>query len=269
MLKIGDFSRLSFVSVKTLRYYDEFGLLKPAAVDEFTGYRLYSAEQLPRLHRIMAFKDLGLSLEQITVLLKEDPSAEQIRGMLRMKQAQIEALLIEEQMRLGRVEALLKQIEQEGVMSMHEVVLKKVPAIKVAVIRRNIPSFGELGKLFGELIGPLMGKTRFAGPTMAIYHDLEFKESNPDVEVAIPVESPLPEDAPAKAGELPAAEMACLIHQGPYETIGNAYSALMAWIEPNGMRIAGPVRECYLNGPGETQNTGEYVTEIQVPVTKM
>lgn len=268
MIKIGDFSRLSFVSIKTLRYYDEFGLLKPAWVDDATGYRFYSAEQLPRLHRILALKDLGLSLEQIAVMLRKEPSAEEIRGMLRMKQSEIETRVVEEQGRLARVEALLRQIEKEGKMPMYEVVVKKVPTMRVAFVRHVIPTFGSLNTLFGELFGPLMGRARFAGPPVSIYHDMEFKDVNPDVEVAVPIEGALPEDVPAKARELTGGDMACVVHHGPYDSIGEAYNAVMAWIEPNGMRIAGPVRECYLHGPGDSQNPEEYVTEIMVPVEK-
>jgi DNA-binding transcriptional MerR regulator len=88
MIKIGDFSKLSLVSIKTLRYYDEMGLLKPVHVDQFTGYRYYSADQLSRLHRILALKDLGFSLEQIARVLNEGVSAEQLRGMLRLRQAE-------------------------------------------------------------------------------------------------------------------------------------------------------------------------------------
>ena len=90
MLKIGDFSKLSQVSIKALRLYDEMGLLKPISVDRSSGYRFYSASQLPRLNRIIALKDLGFSLEQITQLLNEEVSPEQIRGMLRLKQADLQ-----------------------------------------------------------------------------------------------------------------------------------------------------------------------------------
>jgi DNA-binding transcriptional MerR regulator len=112
MFKIGEFSRISQVSAKTLRYYDEIGLLTPARVDRFTGYRYYSADQLPRLNRILALKDLGLSLEQIAALLDDDLPPAEIRGMLRLKRVEIQQHLEEEQARLARVEARLKQIEQ-------------------------------------------------------------------------------------------------------------------------------------------------------------
>jgi len=135
MFKIGDFSRLSQVPVKTLRYYDEIGLLKPAEVDRFTSYRYYSADQLPRLNRILTLKDLGLSLAQVGELLDGDLPAEQIRGMLRLKQAEAHQKVEDEQTRLARVEWRLREIEQEGVMSTQEVVLKKVAAMTVASLR--------------------------------------------------------------------------------------------------------------------------------------
>jgi DNA-binding transcriptional MerR regulator len=114
MFKIGDFSKLSQVTVKTLRYYDELGLLKPVEVDRFTGYRYYSADQLPRLNRILALKDLGLSLEQIATLFaaRDKLTVEQMRGMLRLKQAEAQERVREEQDRLARVEARLRQIEE-------------------------------------------------------------------------------------------------------------------------------------------------------------
>ena len=112
MLKIGEFARMGQVSVRTLRYYDEIGLLEPARIDRFTGYRYYSAEQLPRLHRILALKDVGLSLEQIARLLDEELSPAEMRGMFRLKRAEIRQQLEEEQARLARIEARLRQIEQ-------------------------------------------------------------------------------------------------------------------------------------------------------------
>ena len=116
MFKIGDFSRLSLVSVKALRYYDELGLLKPARVDESTGYRYYAASQLTRLNRILAMKDMGLSLEQIALLLDKDLTPDQIRGMLRLKQVELRQQLVEGQARLVRIEAWLQAFEQEVTM---------------------------------------------------------------------------------------------------------------------------------------------------------
>lgn len=114
MIKIGDFSKLSMVSIKTLRYYDEMGLLKPVNADQFTGYRYYSASQLPRLNRILALKDLGFSLEQIAQVLNEGVSLEQLRGMLRLKRAELQQHISNEQERLTRIEARLNEMTMEG-----------------------------------------------------------------------------------------------------------------------------------------------------------
>ena len=140
MFKIGEFSRLSHVTVKTLRYYDRIGLLKPATVDRWTSYRYYSADQLPRLNRILALKDLGLSLDQIARLLDDDLSPDQIRGMLRLKQVELQEQLEEEQTRLARVEQRLRQIEKEETMSSQEVAVKQIPAQAVASVRDTVPS---------------------------------------------------------------------------------------------------------------------------------
>src|SRR5215813_7359182 len=126
MFKIGDFSRLSRVSVRMLHHYDEIGLFKPLRVDEFTGYRYYAFEQLPRLNRILALKDLGFSLEQIAEMLDEELPAAQIRGMLRLRQAELQQQAQEIRERLARVEARLRQIEEEGKMPDQEVILKQV-----------------------------------------------------------------------------------------------------------------------------------------------
>ncbi|CAA9454595.1 MAG: Transcriptional regulator, MerR family, partial [uncultured Rubrobacteraceae bacterium] len=140
MLKIGDFSQLGQVSVRTLHHYDERGLLKPARIDDWTGYRFYSVEQLPRLNRILALKALGFSLDQIGRLVDDDVPAEQLRGMLALKQAEIERQLTEGRTRLLRVEARLKQIEQEGEPSPYEIVLKRTAPLTVASARTTVPT---------------------------------------------------------------------------------------------------------------------------------
>jgi len=270
VFKIGEFSKLSHVTVKTLRYYDQIGLLKPAEVDRFTNYRYYSASQLPRLNRILALKDLGLSLDETSRLLDDDLPPEQIRGMLRLKQVEIQERLEEEQARLARVEQRLRQIEQEEAMSKQDVALKEIPAQAVASVRDVIPTYGHFDQLFGEAFAYL-GQHRInpAGPPMGIYHDEEFREQDADVEVAIPVSGAVPEGERVKPRQLPAVdEMACLIHQGGYDTIGGSYGQLMGWIEANGYRIIGPPREVYLRGPESGDDASSYMTEIQIPVEK-
>ncbi len=268
MFKIGDFSKLCQVTVKALHHYDDLGLLRPASIDRFTGYRYYSADQLPRLNRILALKDLGFSLEQIARMLDDELPAAQIRGMLRLKQAEIQQHVETERARLARVEARLRQIEQEGNMPAYEVVLKTIEPQLVAAIREVLPTYGDVGRLFGELFG-FVGRRggRPVGAPLAIYHDAEFRERDADVEAAVPIDRQVQSEGRVVVRELPGVDaMACVVHRGGYDAVGEAYSALMAWIQANGYRTSGPSREVYLRGPGSGADAGEYVTEVQLPV---
>jgi DNA-binding transcriptional MerR regulator len=159
MFKIGDFSQLSFVTVKALRYYDEIGLLKPVEVDRFTGYRYYSASQLPRLNYIMALKDMGLSLNEITTLVNDDLTTAQIGDIFILKRAELQQRVSEEQRRLERVEKLLQKIEKEGTMPEYQVVIKKVEPQLIASIREVLPNYGELGRLYEALIPYIFGRS--------------------------------------------------------------------------------------------------------------
>jgi DNA-binding transcriptional MerR regulator len=138
MLKIGDFSKLVQVSVRMLRHYDRLGLLRPIRIDADTGYRYYGVHQMARLNRILALKDLGLSLAQIAAVLDQPLSAEQLRGMLRLQQADLRQRVEREQARLARVEARLRLIAQEGTMSHDGVIVKPVAAQTVAAAREAV-----------------------------------------------------------------------------------------------------------------------------------
>ncbi len=157
MLKVGDFSKLAHVTVKTLRHYDELGLLKPVWIDRYTSYRYYSLEQLPRLYRILALKDLGFSLAQVGAMLDEDLPASELRRMFDQKQAELKERLEDEQRRLARVAERLQQIEQQGCLPLHEVTLKSVPELSVAAMRLVMPSGAELERRLGRLRAELDG----------------------------------------------------------------------------------------------------------------
>jgi len=272
VFRIGEFSRFSHVTVKALRYYDKIGLLKPAEVDRFTSYRYYSATQLPRLNRILALKGLGLSLDQIAQLLKDNLSPEQIRGMLRLKQAEIRQQVQEEQARLARVERRLRYIEQEDKMPTYDVVIKKVNSQRVAAVRGVIPSYGEQGQLWDELCAYLaQHKLKSVGSCFTLYYDEGYKERDVDAEVCepVPADAPLPSQERVKVYELPAVEtMACVVHRGSHDGLGQAYIDLLTWVETNGYHITGPNRDVYLRGPESDGDPTTYVTEVQLPVEK-
>jgi len=270
MIRIGDFSKLSRVSVKALRYYDEMGLLKPVSVDRFTGYRLYEYSQLSTLNRILALKELGFSLEEIGRLLDDGLSLEQMRGMLKLRQTEARQRVREETERLERIESRLRQIEQENNMSKYDVVIKNVEAVKVASVRDVVPTPPDQGGLWGELGGYLaMHRVRPSGACFTLYHDEDFKERDWDLEVCEQIDDDLTESARVKVRNLPAAAVACTIHNGPFATLNEAYSAIGTWLDSNGYRIIGPCREVYLNPSKDgSQNDPNTVTEIQFPVEK-
>jgi effector-binding domain-containing protein len=271
MFKISDFSKLGRVSVKALRYYDELGLLKPAQIDRFTGYRYYSTDQLPRLNRILALKDLGLSLDQIAQLLNLGLPPEEMRGMLRLKQAELAQQAGEVEATLVRIEARLRQIEQEGTMSNYDVVIKKIEPHLMAAVRDVVPTPPDQGRLWYELETYLQQhQAKPTGPCLTVYHDPEYRERDWDVQVCEPLGARVPETERVRVFELSGIEtMACVIHHGPFVTISEAYQAAMRWIEANGYRICGPCREVYLQpSSGNSQTDPNTITEIQFPVEK-
>lgn len=235
---------------------------------------------MPRLHRILALKDLGFSLEEIRHLLSGELSADQMRGMLKLRQAEIRQKVSEEAERLDRVDVLLDQIEKEDTMSKYDVVIRKVDPIKVASVRGVVPTPPDQGSLWGELESGLARQhVRPSGPCFSLYHDDEYKERDWDIEVCEPVSVKIVPGKRLRARQLPLVEsMACTIHHGPFTTISEAYNAIGKWIEANGYRISGPSREVYLRearpvGTRESgsvvQNDPETLTEIQFPVEKV
>ena len=270
MFKIGEFSRLVQVPVPTLRYYDEVGLLKPIEVDRFTGYRYYSADQLPRLNRILALKGLGFTLEQIAEVLAEGLSPEQMRGMFRLRHAQISQQLAEVQSQLIEVEVRLQQIEQEEAMSTYDVILKQVEPLLVASVRAKLPLHNDVSPLYGEVYAAMGSHAAEAGQTLAIWYDEDYKSDNVDGAAAFTLRSRIPENGRLRVDELPAATMATTVHHGSYNTLGKAYEAILKWMEANNYRIAGPSREIYLhNTMPVNHDDSTYVTEVQFPVERL
>lgn len=273
MFKIGEFARMTQVSVKALRLYDELGLLRPARVDGFTDYRYYGADQLPRLHRIIALKALGFTLDQIGQLLNKPVTAEQIKGMLIMKRAEAEREMGEAQVRLRLVEAQLRLIEGEGKMSAYEVVIKQVPDERVAGAKTVVPNYENMGgvfdKLFEQSFGFVYGHgAQAAGCGTAVFYD-DGSMQNVLVEAAVPIgDAPLQSSNGVEVHVLAGTDtMASTIHKGAFNNVGEAYDALMKWVEANGYRPAGPARELYHQF--DRDDTSKHVTEIQIPVAKV
>jgi DNA-binding transcriptional MerR regulator len=269
VIRIGDFSSLTRLSVKTLRYYDETGLLRPVRVDPSTGYRYYSASQLPRLYRILALKDLGFALDQIAQILDGGVSAEELRGMLRLRQAEQAARVQQETDRLARLQSTLRLIEKENSMG-NDVVMKTVESQWIASIREVLPNYPAIGRLYGELFQQLGGlPCGNGGVTVALWHDKEYKETDVDGEAGVFLPKPIEAGGRVQVYELPSCQVASVIHAGAWERMDEAYNALAAWIGENGYTPCGAARELYLKmSMHPTAEDESSVTEVQIPVTK-
>lgn len=275
MFKISEFSRLSQLPMKTLRYYDQINLLKPAYTDPLNGYRYYTTEQLFRLNRILAFKDLGLTLEQILQALDEQIPSSEVRGMLRLKQVETRTLIEQEYIRLARIEARLRLIEREdGMATRAEVALKNVKPQLVASLptRANLSS-SSLPFFFAELDRSLLqyGLAESATlPHMVLWQDTgvcESPDETYDVEVACPLTRQIQADENLTVRTLPGVPlMASIMHQCHPQGACSALVDLAQWITENGYTVllSQPCREVYY-AQGEDHL---YISEVQVPVVK-
>ncbi|MBC7878842.1 MAG: MerR family transcriptional regulator [Anaerolineales bacterium] len=281
MFKIGEFSRLSRVSVRMLRHYDQLGLLTPSQTDSFTGYRYYSADQLPRLNRILALRDLGFSLEQIAGMLNEDVSTEQLFGMLKFKRGEVQQQMQEEQERLARLEARIRQMN-ESKHEIYDVILRDVESELVATYREVAADDNRIQQIFDkvEIYVEAHEGARADKPPFTIYYDDEYRDAEIDCEVAVPLKYPIPESESIRVRQTPKLfNMACVVHVGNYSSIYQPYNALLGWIESNGYQMKGPIREVYLRYGTSTlefalpptylsDDQDQYVTELQLMVEK-
>lgn len=274
LLKIGDFSQLGQVSVRTLRLYDEIGLLKLTYIDNFSGYRFYSVSQLPRLNRIIALKNLGFSLKQVADLMQENLSIEELRGMLKLKQATLEIEIEEQQLRLAQVETRLRQIESEGALSPYEVILKEVPAMWIASISSVVPDLNSMVQIRCELFSQLHNQLKQEGlkpapPELALYDHCEYTEENIRLEAAVALEAN-PSDIKRLAfvRQLPAVSlMASVVHHGRFQDVGNAITTLYTWLSESNYQVAGAYRELHLFGyENEWHDMNDVTLEMQLPL---
>lgn len=272
MLTIGLFAQAGQVTVQTLRHYDRLGLLKPSQVDRFTNYRYYTLDQLPRLYRILALKDLGLSLEQIGKILDDDISTEQLRGMLKLRRAELAETIADASNQLARVEAHIRQIEEEGKMPEGDVIIKNVEPMLVAGRRIQIPinegvvledlnnAFHEVGE-YVSLQGAALDK-----PCIAVWYTPPDQRVDEDVEAIVPLDKKIASSERVQVHQLPQVHVASVMHQGDFRLFGESYRVILSWIERNGYAINGPFREVYHRW--ERNDLDNVMVEIQFPVTK-
>jgi DNA-binding transcriptional MerR regulator len=274
MFSIGEFARYGGVSVRMLRHYDAIGLLAPASVDPVTGYRFYEASQLATLNRLLALKDLGFTLEQVRSVMTETVTAAELRGMLRLRQAEIQSRIQEETTRLARVEARLLSIEDEGRVPADGVVIKRLDRIRVAELSGTATGYDPqaitpvIQPLYQELWQRLAAAdVATAGPGVAYYEDSADK--NLIVHAAVPVAVPIDDERGGHGlhvVDLPeVASAAVIIHHGSMDDALPTVQALARWIDASGYRSAGYAREVTLHCHPDRE---QWVTELQQPLTR-
>lgn len=266
MYKIGEFSKLAKTTVKTLRFYDESGLLKPAFVDPENGYRCYTTEQLVVLHQIMSLRQTGLSISEISGIL----SGGDQRAVLLNRKAELEAALAGTINQLSRINFLLSH-EKEDLFMEYQAIIKKVPECIVYSKQLTVPDYQQYLHIIPE-IGAEMAA---ANPGLAcakpeycfsVYLDGEFRDTNFRIEFCEAVDrfGTAPEGMTFK--KLGAVTVASVMHKGPYTELGKAYAYLMNWIAENGYTPADNPRECHIDGVWNKESEADWLTELQIPV---
>jgi DNA-binding transcriptional MerR regulator len=274
MFRIGEFAQIAQVSGRQLRFYDQLGLLRPAHTDPQTGYRYYSIRQLPLLNSILALKELGLSLEQIGPLLKNEISPVELRGMLTMKRAQVERSLRDEEVRLRHIESRIAQIDRHGGFENYDVVVKSVEPIPFLSLSCACEDMDEAVRMIhtvaeegGRQIRPALRDKLI----VVARNDREDEKLN--LEIGFSLTRPsnanvrMSGDLVLCASELPGvATMATIVRPGTNAASHTSFGAIGGWIEANAYEIAGPCREVFLEpitGPPGFEGA---LVEIQFPV---
>lgn len=268
MYRIGMFSKLGKVTVKTLRYYDEVGLLKPVEVNEDNGYRYYDTHQLFQLHEILALRQMGFSINEINEIF----TGRNISGILEQRKAE---LISERDRALEQLFHLEHYINQrkEGIIMDYQVLVKEIKDCIVFSKRQVIPDHQALMQVV-----PAIGKAVMeANPGLTcakpeycfnVYHDGEYKLDNIDVEVCEAVNDVGKETDGIIFKKMPGITAATVMHKGAYNKMAGAYAYCLNWIENNGYAVSDLSRECFIDGIWNQENEDDWLTEIQIPIVK-
>ncbi|MGE5474170.1 MAG: MerR family transcriptional regulator [Ignavibacteriales bacterium] len=269
MYKIGLFSKINKITIKTLRHYDEIGLLRPAHIDIETGYRYYSSEQLPKTHKIICLRQMGFSLEEIIAIVVDGEDATKY---FEKRKEELVHTISQNNQQLSQINNYLKELKG-GTKMEYKVIIKELPEVIVASMRQVIPDYNALFDLCPNVMAKEMQRVGCVCAVPAycfnIYHDGEYKEKDVDVEICESVTEMKPDTDILnfkRLDKVPTA--ACVYHKGDYSKIGKSYGEVLKWIEDNGYTISGNPRESYIDGIWNKDNVDDWLTEIQIPIAK-
>ena len=266
MLKIGEFSKLSRVSIRMLRHYDDIGLLKPAEIDDFTGYRYYREDQLFTIGRITSLKDMGFALADIIKILDSYDDKDKMEAFLSERQKELSKLNQETEYKLMLLDTARKRLRKEQNMSF-DVTVKTIPERYAATVQMVVPHYEDESMLWGTMMQECKNLIP-SDPCLAAaeFLDDEYKEENVEIIAWMTVNGSYEDTEHVKFKTLPAVKVASCIIKGSYDQMGDAYATVVSWIKSNGYKMNGHMFNIYHVSPAQTQNLDEYVTEACFPV---
>ena len=266
MFRIGEFSKLGKTTLKTLRHYDAIGLLRPATTDKFTNYRLYTTDQLVKLHQIQALRQAGVSTDEIKLILSGSDAA----IILQKRKTELKLEIAETEKQLSRIEFILQGKKGDNFMT-YAATVKELPECIVYSKKMTVPdyaSYFELIPAIGERVAKKYPDLKCASPEYCfiIYLDQEHREKDINIEFCEAVDKIRPDFDDVIFKVVKAATAVSVLHKGPYSDLGRAYAFVFKWIEDNGYTPAGSPRESYIDGIWNKESDADWLTELQVPI---
>ena len=264
LYKIGMFAQMNHITIKTLRFYEEQGLLLPAYVDGENGYRYYTMNQMADIQRITALKQAGFTLDDIKLINQGADTA----YLLSSKKAALLKKIAELTSQIAVIDGYLSG--PAGTLDA-PVLIRTIPAVTVASMKKRIDSYDELFSLMPEM-GAEMERLgcRCALPEYCFTHYLEpgFRDEHILIETCEAVTEKKEDSALVKFRELPEITAACIFHKGSYRNFSESYAAILRFIEENGYKICGNIRENYIDGIWNKDREEDWLSEIQIPVSR-
>lgn len=269
MYRIGLFSQITKTTIKTLRYYDRIGLLKPEQIDKFTGYRYYTTQQISQFYEILSYKQAGLSIKQIKQIILDKQN---VQDVLEIRKRELIDIHEKTNKQISLINYLLKE-KKEGFFMNYNAIVKELPECIVYSKQMVVPdynSYFELIPAIGEEVSKANPGLKCLEPEYCFikYLENEYKEEDIHIEYCEAVERKGNETETIKFKKIESVKAVCIMHKGAYKNLNKAYAYAFKWMEENNYELAESPRESYIDGIWNKENEEDWLTEVQFPIKK-